>query len=271
MISGGSPGPHKIQGIGAGFVPANLDTSLLDGVVKVRTCSLAGCAWDSACLRAYASVLLVRTDCWTEGIARWGATYILLEEGSWAASCHSSYVLQDKGQGGELLFFLEATCSQPWHSVVQQGAQPNQVGAHLWCSAGTRNQLTTNIVRLEGSHGAAQVSSDDAVEMARRLALEEGLLVGISSGAAVKAAVEVASRPENKGKLVTVVIPSFGERYLSSGEEQGRPGQEGRQAEDSGVPHTRLGAAAMPRGPGWPLFCAVCWCDSRSTEHMARV
>jgi len=61
-----------------------------------------------------------------------------------------------------------------------------------------------------------RVKNDDAMNIARRMAVEDGLLVGISSGAAVWAAMEVAKRPQNKGKLVVVIIPSFGERYLST-------------------------------------------------------
>jgi cysteine synthase A len=61
-----------------------------------------------------------------------------------------------------------------------------------------------------------RVSNDDAFETARRMAREEGLLVGISSGAAVWAALQLARRAENNGKMIVVIIPSFGERYLST-------------------------------------------------------
>ena len=61
-----------------------------------------------------------------------------------------------------------------------------------------------------------RVENDDALETARRMAKEEGLLVGISAGAAMWAALQIAKRDGSRGKMIVVIIPSFGERYLSS-------------------------------------------------------
>jgi cysteine synthase A len=72
------------------------------------------------------------------------------------------------------------------------------------------------VLDTESYDGVVAVSNEASLSTARRMAVEEGLLIGISSGAAVAAALEVAARPENEGKNIVVIIPDFGERYLST-------------------------------------------------------
>jgi cysteine synthase A len=73
-----------------------------------------------------------------------------------------------------------------------------------------------DVLKLELADEIFQVTDDDALKTARALVQQEGLLVGTSSGAAVFAAIEVAKRPENKDKLIVVILPDTGERYLST-------------------------------------------------------
>jgi cysteine synthase A len=72
------------------------------------------------------------------------------------------------------------------------------------------------VLRIELVDEVLQVTDEQAIEYSRRLAREEGILSGISTGAALWAAVQVAKRPENAGRLIVMVQPSYGERYLST-------------------------------------------------------
>ena len=106
--------------------------------------------------------------------------------------------------------------------VINQtlAGEPVQPGPHK--IQGTGAGFVPNNLHLKDSAGNAQitecikVSNDEAFAMARRIAKEEGILVGISTGANVVAAIEVAKRPENAGKLIVTVACSTGERYLST-------------------------------------------------------
>jgi cysteine synthase A len=106
---------------------------------------------------------------------------------------------------------FKAVAVEPADSPVLSGGKP---GPHKIQGIGAG--FVPDVLKIELVDEIVRVTNDDAGATARRLAKEEGILAGISSGAAAWAALEVAKRPENKGKLIVVILPDTGERYIST-------------------------------------------------------
>ncbi len=106
---------------------------------------------------------------------------------------------------------FKAVAVEPATSPVLSGGQK---GPHKIQGIGAG--FKPDVLQMEKVDEIIKVTDDDALKTARQLAQQEGLLVGISSGAAAWAALELAKRPENKGKLIVVILPDTGERYLST-------------------------------------------------------
>ncbi|WP_371379779.1 cysteine synthase A [Sporomusa aerivorans] len=106
---------------------------------------------------------------------------------------------------------VKVVAVEPFNSPVLSGGQP---GPHKIQGIGAG--FVPNVLNLDVVDEIYKVQNEEALTTARRLAKEEGVLAGISSGAAAFAAIEIAKRPESQGKLIVVILPDTGERYLST-------------------------------------------------------